>query len=80
MEINEVKDILDDYSIISGQMATFDKSAAYFSKGAFQFRCRKVSSMLELWMKVKKYIGNPILYKRNKKLFFNSLIAKIIPL
>lgn len=48
MEINEVKDILDDYSIISGQMATFDKSAAYFSKGAFQFRCRKVSSMLEL--------------------------------
>lgn len=48
MEINEVKDILDDYSIISGQMANFDKSAAYFSKGAFQFRCRNVSSMLGL--------------------------------
>lgn len=35
MEINEVKDILAAYSIISGQMANFKKSAAYFSKGAF---------------------------------------------
>lgn len=38
-DIREVKDILDYYCSMSGQLVSFNKSAAYFSKGACQLRC-----------------------------------------
>lgn len=78
-DIREVKDILDNYCSMSGQLVNFNKSATYFSKSAYQLRCKNLSTMLgvRIMNESERYLGNPILFKRNKNLCFDTFILKI---
>ena len=48
MEVKEIKDNIDDDCSVSGQLVNFNKSTAYFSNGACQPRCKKLTSILRV--------------------------------
>lgn len=75
----EIKDILEDYYLASGQLINFDKSATFFSKGTCCMRCRELTKILgvKLMDSNEKYLGNPIINNRSKNTNFLALISKI---
>ena len=47
-ETGEVKEIIDHYCDVSGQLINFSKSAIVLSKGACGKRCKAIAIILEL--------------------------------
>lgn len=45
-EAIEIKDVLDDYCDLLGQLVNFNKSAVYFSKGPCITRCKSIAPFL----------------------------------
>lgn len=64
---------------MSGQLINYHKSTIYFSKCACQRRCRAIAQILDVRLmgKEAKYLGNPLILRKNKNLSFEFLINKI---
>lgn len=78
-EARGMKDLLEDYCEASGQLINFNKSSIYFSRGACPKRCRTIVTALgmRIMEKDEKYLGNPLMIRRNKNMCFGALINKI---
>ena len=78
-EGREVKDILDDYCLLSGQSINYNKFAAYFNKGTCPRRCKALARIfnVRLMNEDDRYLGYPIFIKRNKYRSFEAFLAKL---
>lgn len=72
-------DILESYCQMSVQLVNYRKSAAYFSKGTSRVRSRELTKMLGFrhLNERDKYLGNPIIMRRNKNSSSLALIDKV---
>lgn len=78
-EGREVKDILDDYCLLSGQSINYNKFAAYFNKGTCPQGCKALARIfnVRLMNEDERYLGNPIFININKYCSFEALLAKL---
>ena len=74
-EVRAIKDTLDNYCFLFGQLVNFDKSAAYFSKRASSMRKRELAKILgvRLMIEDERYLGNPLIVNKNRNVSFQSL-------
>lgn len=74
-----IKDTLDDYCLLYGQLVNYDNSAAYFSKGTYNIKKRKLANILgvKLMTGNDRCLGNPLIMNRNRNSHFQSLVVKI---
>ena len=67
-EAREIKEILEEYCEVSGQMINFNKSVTSLSKGACRNRCKTIISILgvQYLLDNETYLSNPLNVGRNK--------------
>ena len=77
--VREIKNILEGNCLMFGQLVNFNKFAAYFSEGTCRLRSRELIRILgvRLMNDDEKYLGNPIVRKKNKNNNSQSLISKV---
>lgn len=78
-EAREIKEILEEYCEVSGQMINFNKSATSFSKGACRNRCKTIISILGVrsLLDNETYQSNPLNVGRNKGRTFQPTVDKV---
>lgn len=77
--VNNLLDIINNFSEISGQQINFQKSAVFFSKHFPSRHCRMLLRRLKMkkMSLEEKYLGIPLFLKRKKTSSFSSLVSNI---
>lgn len=78
-ETRVIKELLEYNCETSGQLINLHKLVVYFSKGSYNRRCEALARVLGMRQMENdvKYLGNPLIMKRNKHLSFECWFNKI---
>lgn len=75
-----LKDCLDSYAQSSGQLANFDKLGLFFNFNVLQSRNNEIYQLLGVdpSMNKERYLGLPLMVRRNKKEAFREIKEKML--
>lgn len=78
-EVEEIKEIHDDYCDMSGQMVNINKLALCVGKGTCRGSINATARILgvRLMSNDEKHLGNPVFLNRRKSTNFESIVMKI---
>ncbi|CAN1178262.1 Putative ribonuclease H protein At1g65750 [Linum perenne] len=74
-----INEVLEDFSFISGQEISRDKSRVYFSKNTSRTVSRRICEALDIQatQNLGRYLGVPIIHGRNSKDLYNYIIDRM---